>query len=620
MKDRFLKHHIWLWLAGMVLLACLGWVFGSGWLDTLILERTLGETGITEEVAVPATEEETVEAAPKASQVPVAPVQRVTESDPGVSRGLSFGSAFMLGLSVPVLILLVLLWRLYSDPRYPALALLIGSIALEFVSKDSGGLVGSAFLAILFTLAVTLVLSTHFPLLFGMKHMIPKLRRSWRYREAVRRLHPGRSARWHRAFCTLVLSGLAIVGLCVVAVIVISVPAHLTQVALQAGMAMPVLLILPLGVVVWRVYVIQRPVIFLGLMIFTASLGLMTMGLITETPAAALRYPVWGGLLAFILTQLIVDVYHDVQTAAKARHRINSLHEKVHQRAADLKDMMVQAQAANLAKTQFVSSVSHELRTPLTAISGYAQILLEELPDDNPMHEEFLGIIRQSCERLKSLINDLLDMAKVESGRVELEISSIELLPVLKEITAQLLPLAETKKLQLLRPRIDMQAPTVHADPLRLRQVLINLISNAIKFTDHGCVGVYVREAVLQRYQGTQHSEPAVAIEVFDTGIGISASFIDQLFEPFTQEETAYSNTQQGTGLGLSITKELVERMGGSISVESVVGEGTKFTVLLAQGIPGVLPASAPRAEEQLPELPPEGQEEPVNVSSAEAA
>lgn len=616
MKDRFLTHHIWPWLAGMVLLVCLGWVFGSGWLDTLILERTL-ETGITEEVATPVTEEDTVEAAPRVVSAPVAPVQQAPAPDPGLSH---FGSAFMLGLSVPVLILLILLWRLYNDPRYPTLALLISSIGLEFVLKDYGVLAQPAMLAMLFTLAVTLVLYTHFPLLFGSKRMLPLLRRSWRYREAVRRLHPGRSARWHRSFCGVVISGLVVSGLLVLSVMLVTVPEHLANIVFQAGMVTPALLILPLGVVLWRVFVMQRPLIFLCLIILTASLGLMALGVMREIPAAALRYPIWGSLLVFILAQLIVDVYHDVQTAVKARLRINSLHQKVHQRAADLKDMMVQAQAANLAKTQFVSSVSHELRTPLTAISGYAQILLEELPGDNPMHEEFLGIIRQSCDRLKSLINDLLDMAKVESGRVELEISSIELPPVLKEITAQLLPLAETKKLQLLRPRIDMEDPTVHADPLRLRQVLINLLSNAIKFTDHGCVGIYVREDVLPGYQGTHHSEPAVAIEVFDTGIGISASFIDQLFEPFTQEETAYSNTQQGTGLGLSITKELVERMGGTISVESRVGEGTKFTVLLAQGIPGVLPASPHTEEELLPERPTGLHDEPTNMSSAEAA
>ena len=609
MKDRFLTHHIWLWLAGMVLLACLGWVFGSGWLDTLILERTL-ETDTVAEMTVPEVKEDTLKPVHKEAQTPVAPVQRTAEPRP-------FGSAFMLGLSVPVLILLLLLWRLYHDPRYPTLALLISSIALEFVLKDSGV---AAVLAMLFTLAVTLVLYTHFPLLFGRKSTIPLLRRSSRYREAVRRWHPGRSARWHRSFCSVVIVGLSVIGLFIMAVTVGTVPEQVASIAFQAGRATPVLLILPLGVVLWRMFVMQRSVIFLGLMILSASLGLMAMGLMTENPAAALRYPVWGGLLAFILAQLIVDVYHDVQTAVKARLRINSLHQKVHQRAVDLKDMMVQAQAANLAKTQFVSSVSHELRTPLTAISGYAQILLEELPGDNPMHKEFLGIIRQSCDRLKSLINDLLDMAKVESGRVELEISSIELLPVLKEVTAQLLPLAETKKLQLLRSRIDMENPTVHADPLRLRQVLINLLSNAIKFTDHGCVGIYVTESVIQRYQGTQHSEPAVAIEVFDTGIGISASFIDQMFEPFTQEETAYSNTQQGTGLGLSITKELVERMGGAISVESVVGEGTKFRVLLAQGISGVLPSATPQAEEPLPERPSDLHDEPANLSPAEAA
>jgi signal transduction histidine kinase len=404
-------------------------------------------------------------------------------------------------------------------------------------------------------------------------------------------------------------------------VTVLPVPAEMVDGSILAGLYAPVLLVLPLGVLLGRVFNLRRPVVFLSIMFLSAALCLMAIGLVTSMPAYALRYPFWVVLLIAVLGQLIVDVYHDVKIAERASLRINSLHKTVLHRATDLKDMMVRAQAANLAKTQFVSSVSHELRTPLTAISGYAQILLEELSGENPIHEEFLGIIRQSCDRLKSLINDLLDMAKVESGRVELHISSIELAPVLKEVTAQLLPLAETKKIQLLRPRIDVHDAMIHADPLRLRQVLINLLSNAIKFTDKGCVGIYVRASEIDRYQGTQHSEPAIALEVFDTGIGISKAFIDQLFEPFTQEESAYSNTQQGTGLGLSITKELVERMGGAISVESVVGEGTKFTVLLALSVttsetPKTIAPSRP--EPRLPEPPPDRTPEPMDASTIE--
>ena len=131
-------------------------------------------------------------------------------------------------------------------------------------------------------------------------------------------------------------------------------------------------------------------------------------------------------------------------------------------------------------------------------------------------------------------------MAKVESGRIDVKLTEVDLRQQINEIITQLFPLADTKGLILLRPKFDVEDLTVHADELRLRQVLINLLSNAIKFTEKGCVGVRVYSAVLNNYE-TLYAEPALAIEVFDTGVGISPDFLGKVFEPFLQEERVYS-------------------------------------------------------------------------------
>ncbi|MDX1546740.1 MAG: HAMP domain-containing sensor histidine kinase [Rhodothermales bacterium] len=524
---------------------------------------------------------------------------------------------FLLGVSLPVLGLLVLLWWLYRDPRYPALAFLLGGVVLEFVVhvNEAATQTQSALIALVLTAGMTGVLVTHYPLLFRLKPMARPLRTSLRYRAAVHRLHPAVRARWPRSLGLLVLTCLAVLALGLAFQplwTLLALPDTIASGTRALSHHAPALLVLPSGILLWDRFRQARPLAFAGAVVLLSAFGWTAAAAAAAVPEPVLRYPFWGALLVAALVQLISDVSSDAQSAEKDHRRIRGLHHTVRQRAEDLKQLMVQAQAANLAKTQFVSSVSHELRTPLTAISGYAQILLEETPDESEMHREFLGIIRQSCERLQSLINDLLDMAKVESGRVELKVSSVTLQPILKEVTAQLLPLAETKGIQLLRPRLDVDAPVVHADPLRLRQVLINLLSNAIKFTERGCVGIYVAEAVIPGYQGTQHSEAAIAIDVFDTGIGISEAFLEKLFEPFTQEENAYAATQQGTGLGLSITRELIERMGGRISVSSTVGEGTSFRVLLARSTAEQKARRrAPRPPETATPRPPQQSPEP---------
>jgi signal transduction histidine kinase/purine-cytosine permease-like protein/CheY-like chemotaxis protein len=224
------------------------------------------------------------------------------------------------------------------------------------------------------------------------------------------------------------------------------------------------------------------------------------------------------------------------------------------------------AEAANLAKTRFVVGVSHELRTPLNAVLGYAQLL--ELDASIPVaRREAIRIIRRSGEHLQGLIEGLMDISKIEAGRIEIERKEIRLPEFLDQITGMFHVQAAAKGIQF-RIQYPPNLPqTVCTDETRLRQILINLLSNALKFTEHGEVGflVHLPGEVME-------------FEVTDTGPGIAAAHLERIFEPF---ERAAATTTQGIGLGLTITKLLVEILGGRIMVESTLGIGSRFRVQL---------------------------------------
>ncbi|HET6568867.1 MAG TPA: ATP-binding protein [Rhodothermales bacterium] len=247
-----------------------------------------------------------------------------------------------------------------------------------------------------------------------------------------------------------------------------------------------------------------------------------------------------------------------------------------------------EAQLANEAKSRFLSAVTHELRTPLTSIIGYADILYDELCDRLGVEEqEFLSTIRKSGERLLGLVNDLLDLRTAEAGHLNVELRFIPVKNTVTEVMKQLYPLAEAKSIEL--SLVEAQEECwVYADEMRLRQVLINLISNAIKFTREGGVTVGIGEGALPGAFGD--SLPAVRFTVQDTGVGISPDFLPHLFEQFTQDKQSEGDTASGTGLGLAISRELVLRMGGSITVESKPNAGSCFTVLLPSGEAHLLP------------------------------
>ncbi len=227
------------------------------------------------------------------------------------------------------------------------------------------------------------------------------------------------------------------------------------------------------------------------------------------------------------------------------------------------------AEAANQAKSVFLSNMSHELRTPLNAVLGFSELLSRD-PQLDEKQKENLGIIYRSGSHLLALINDVLDMSKVEAGRVELELKSVDLHLLLHDIGDLMRPRVEAKHLQFvleLAPRLPQY---VQLDMEKFRQVLINLLDNAIKFTKTG--GVILRADV----DDVSNDEWQLRIEVEDSGIGISADEIGTIFEPFIQAGCS-ANEQQGTGLGLAINRQLIHLMGGDISVQSTINKGSLF-------------------------------------------
>ncbi|HEY6877278.1 MAG TPA: hybrid sensor histidine kinase/response regulator [Polyangiales bacterium] len=232
------------------------------------------------------------------------------------------------------------------------------------------------------------------------------------------------------------------------------------------------------------------------------------------------------------------------------------------------------AEAASQAKSSFLAHMSHELRTPLNAVIGFSELLEQEIAGDlNDKQREYVSYVVSSGRYLLRLITDILDLSKVEAGRLELSIEDTALLPIAQHVEHSLSPLA-SKKHVALELELDNALPAVHADPMRLQQILYNLLSNAIKFTpENGRVALRARPA-----------GPMIELAVIDNGMGIRKEDLPKLFREFEQVGNDAAAKRGGTGLGLALTKRLIELHHGSIEVESAVGVGSTFTVRLPVG------------------------------------
>lgn len=261
----------------------------------------------------------------------------------------------------------------------------------------------------------------------------------------------------------------------------------------------------------------------------------------------------------------------------------NRMVEGIARREAALKLARDEAEAANRAKSEFLANMSHEIRTPLNGVLGMTQVLELEINDD--LHRRRLEIIRRSGESLLAILDSILDLSKIEAGRLQIEVRDFDLAAAVQLAAAPFVALAAEKQIDL-QIEISPEAGWRRGDPVRLRQVLANLVANAVKFTEAGAIRVKVA-------CGPQSTH----FEVSDTGVGIPSERLSEIFERFAQVDGSATRRFGGTGLGLSICRELVELMGGTLSVQSRLGHGSKFAFDLPLALAAATAAAEPLSE-----------------------
>ena len=263
-----------------------------------------------------------------------------------------------------------------------------------------------------------------------------------------------------------------------------------------------------------------------------------------------------------------------LQKARKAEAAARKAASDTQELNAKLQVAVEKAETANRAKSTFLSNMSHDIRTPMNAIIGFTTLALSNI-DDTDRVKDYLGKTLASSNHLLSLINDVLDMSRIESGKIHLEEVEVNLSDVLHDLKTIVSGQIYAKQLELYMDAMDVTDEDVYCDKTRLNQILLNLLSNAIKFTPAGgTVSVRVRQ-LAGKVRGCGQYE----FRIKDNGIGMSQEFAQKIFEPFERERTSTVSGIQGTGLGMAITKNIVDMMGGTIEVQTAQGKGTEFTV-----------------------------------------
>nr|WP_246841495.1 hybrid sensor histidine kinase/response regulator [Chroococcidiopsis sp. TS-821] len=317
-------------------------------------------------------------------------------------------------------------------------------------------------------------------------------------------------------------------------------------------------------------------------MLFATLLGTLTSRWITQPIrelSAASKAIAYGDLDQKVEVKGVreLDVLSQSfnRMASQLKESFEQLETRVEKRTAQLNEAKQAAEAANRAKSEFLANMSHELRTPLNAVLGFTTLMNQDVSLTAEQREN-LKIINRSGEHLLTLINDVLDMAKIEAGRITLNKKNFDLYSLLNTIEEMFSCKAQLKGLQLQIERTAEVPQYIKSDEIKLRQILINLVGNAIKFTQEGCI--FLRVTTIDNQDKTPKNTPKITLhfEVEDTGIGIAAHEIDMLFKPFVQTETG-RKSEQGTGLGLAITHKFVQLMEGTITLSSELGKGTIF-------------------------------------------
>lgn len=264
----------------------------------------------------------------------------------------------------------------------------------------------------------------------------------------------------------------------------------------------------------------------------------------------------------------------------ESRARIEEQTAEIQLKAEQLRVAHMAADQANQAKSAFLANMSHEIRTPMTAVLGFAEMLLDEEDDArlSPSQRDAVATIHRNGRHLLQLINDILDLSKIEAGRITVERIDCDPCQVVDDALAMLRARASAKGLTL---EVDQQGPLperICTDPTRLRQILVNLLGNAVKFTEHGGVQVELR------LNESDAGQPLLEVEVHDSGIGISPDKIHSIFQPFMQADVSTTRKYGGSGLGLAISRSLAEHLGGELTAVSEPGAGSTFRLTVQTG------------------------------------
>ncbi len=312
------------------------------------------------------------------------------------------------------------------------------------------------------------------------------------------------------------------------------------------------------------------------------------------------RWSVFKGIAFVLITALLIQYLigrafraleisrASLMVQSRQLARLNqNLETQVAERTTELEEALSRAQSADRMKSAFLATMSHELRTPLNSIIGFTGIVLQGLAGDlNDEQRKQLGMVQVSARHLLDLINDVLDLSKIEAGQLKIQPERFEVEASVEKTTSIVRPLIERKGLELV-VNVESRVGEMFSDQRRFEQIMLNLLNNAVKFTDSGRVELSVETVDDHCPKGSNSPVEGLRIRVSDTGIGIKEEHMKKLFQPFSQVDSGLTRQHEGTGLGLAICQRLTDLLEGEIAVSSEYGKGSVFTVVLTRTLSG---------------------------------